>query len=228
MEDLNAAAQAIGGAAILKTRRLGYDGKGQVRIRAASELPAAFDEIKRAPAVLEGFVAFEYEVSVLVVRALDGEIRYYDIPLNTHRDGILDTSTVPSPLPPAHAARACEIAASIATALDYVGVLAVEMFYMGARAAEPLVVNELAPRVHNSGHWTIDACLVSQFENHIRAVAGWPLALDRPPLRRRHDQSYRPRRRCLGRRSPPSPPPQSTSTASPRPVRAARWGTSTA
>jgi 5-(carboxyamino)imidazole ribonucleotide synthase len=176
VEDLNAAAQAIGGAAILKTRRLGYDGKGQVRIRAAGELPAAFDAIRGAPAVLEGFVAFEYEVSVLAVRSLDGEIRYYDIPLNTHRDGILDTSTVPSPLPPAHAARACEIAASIATALDYVGVLAVEMFYMGARAAEPLVVNELAPRVHNSGHWTIDACLASQFENHIRAVAGWPLA----------------------------------------------------
>jgi 5-(carboxyamino)imidazole ribonucleotide synthase len=125
--------------------------------------------------VLEGFVAFEYEVSVLAVRSAEGEIRYYDVPINTHRDGILDTSTVPSPLPRAHAARACEIAATIATALDYVGVLAVEMFYMGASAPEPLIVNELAPRVHNSGHWTIDACLASQFENHIRAVAGWPL-----------------------------------------------------
>jgi 5-(carboxyamino)imidazole ribonucleotide synthase len=175
VSDLDAAAKAIGGAGILKTRRLGYDGKGQVRIRAANELPAAFDAIRHAPAVLEGFVTFEYEVSVLAVRALSGEIRYYDVPLNTHRDGILDTSTVPSPLPPAHAAHACEIAARIATALDYVGVLAVEMFYMGAGAAEPLIVNELAPRVHNSGHWTIDACLVSQFENHIRAVAGWPL-----------------------------------------------------
>jgi len=175
VEDIEAAAQTIGGAAILKTRRLGYDGKGQVRIRTGVELQAAFDAIGKTPAVLEGFVGFKYEVSVLVVRSLDGEIRYYDVPINTHRDGILDTSTVPSPLPPAHAARACEIAAKIATALDYVGVLAVEMFYMGEKSAELFIVNELAPRVHNSGHWTIDACLVSQFENHIRAVAGWPL-----------------------------------------------------
>ncbi|MCC7253383.1 ATP-grasp domain-containing protein, partial [Hyphomicrobium sp.] len=100
--------------------------------------------------------------------------RFYDIPLNTHKDGILDTSTVPSPLPSAHADRAREIAGAIAAALGYVGVLGVEMFYV-PDAAEPLVVNEIAPRVHNSGHWTMDACLVSQFENHIRAVAGWPL-----------------------------------------------------
>jgi 5-(carboxyamino)imidazole ribonucleotide synthase len=171
---LDAALRTIGGTGILKTRRLGYDGKGQVRIRSAAELVPAFEALKRAPCVLEGFVPFAYEVSVLVVRALSGEVRFYDVPLNTHKNGILDTSTVPSPLPEAHADRAREIAGAIATALGYVGVLGVEMFYL-PDASEPLVVNEIAPRVHNSGHWTMDACLVSQFENHIRAVAGWPL-----------------------------------------------------
>lgn len=174
-EDFTAALALTGEKAILKTRRLGYDGKGQARIMSASELPAAFDAVGRAPSVLEGFVPFAFEVSVLVVRALSGETRFYDVPLNTHKNGILDTSTVPSPLPKAHVARAQEIAVEIARALDYVGLLAVEMFYLGADAKEPLVVNEMAPRVHNSGHWTMDACLVSQFENHIRAVAGWPL-----------------------------------------------------
>jgi 5-(carboxyamino)imidazole ribonucleotide synthase len=171
---LDAALRTIGGTGILKTRRLGYDGKGQVRIRSAAELAPAFEALKRAPCVLEGFVPFAYEVSVLVVRALFGEVRFYDVPLNTHKNGILDTSTVPSPLPEAHADRAREIAGAIAAALGYVGVLGVEMFYL-PDASEPLVVNEIAPRVHNSGHWTMDACLVSQFENHIRAVAGWPL-----------------------------------------------------
>ncbi|WP_333795287.1 5-(carboxyamino)imidazole ribonucleotide synthase [Hyphomicrobium sp.] len=170
----DAAMCTIGPAGILKTRRLGYDGKGQVRIKSAGELVPAFESLGRAPSVLEGFVPFAFEVSVLVVRALSGETRFYDIPLNTHRNGILDTSTVPSPLPHEHAARAREIAGAIATALDYVGVLGVEMFYV-PDGTEPLVVNEIAPRVHNSGHWTMDACLVSQFENHIRAVAGWPL-----------------------------------------------------
>ncbi len=173
--DLAPAARAVGETGILKTRRLGYDGKGQVRIKSAAELPSAFETLKGAPSVLEGFVPFAYEVSVLVVRSLSGEIRFYDLPLNTHKDGILDTSTVPSPLSVPHAGRACEMAASIAKALDYVGVLGVEMFYLGPDAPEPLMVNEIAPRVHNSGHWTMDACLVSQFENHMRAVAGWPL-----------------------------------------------------
>jgi 5-(carboxyamino)imidazole ribonucleotide synthase len=168
------ALRTIGETGILKTRRLGYDGKGQVRIKSASELAPAFETLKRAPCVLEGLVPFSYEVSVLVVRSVSGEVRFYDIPLNTHKDGILDTSTVPSPLPPGHATRATEIAGAIATAIDYVGVLGVEMFYL-PDAPEPLVVNEIAPRVHNSGHWTMDACLVGQFENHIRAVAGWPL-----------------------------------------------------
>ena len=174
-QDFGRAIEKVGPKAILKTRRLGYDGKGQARIEAASELPKAFEAIARQPAVLEGFITFEYEVSVLVVRAITGEMRFYDVPLNTHKDGILDTSTVPSPLTPAHAARAREIAAAIAEAFGYVGLLAVEMFYLGANAKDPLVVNEMAPRVHNSGHWTMDACLCSQFENHMRAVAGWPL-----------------------------------------------------
>jgi len=169
-----AAVRAIGEAGILKTRRLGYDGKGQVRIKSAAELGPAFDALKGAPSVLEGLVPFAYEVSVLVVRALSGETRFYDIPLNTHKNGILDTSTVPSPLPAADVRRAQEIAGAIADALGYVGVLGVEMFHV-PDAQERLVVNEIAPRVHNSGHWTMDACLVSQFENHMRAVAGWPL-----------------------------------------------------
>lgn len=172
---LAAALAHIGTPAVLKTIRLGYDGKGQARIGSTSEIASAFDAIGRQPAILEAFVTFKYEVSVLAVRSLAGDLRFYDAPLNTHRNGILDTSTVPSPLPPAHNARARAIAATIATALDYVGVLAVEMFYVGGDGPEPLIVNEIAPRVHNSGHWTIDACAVSQFENHIRAVAGWPL-----------------------------------------------------
>jgi 5-(carboxyamino)imidazole ribonucleotide synthase len=164
-----------GGKAILKTRRLGYDGKGQARIESDDDLADAFSAIGGGETILEGFVPFAFEVSVLVVRGCSGETRFYDIPRNAHRDGILDTSAVPADLPPAHVARAREIASTIADALDYTGVLAVEMFYTPGDGSEALVVNEIAPRVHNSGHWTIEACAVSQFENHIRAVAGWPL-----------------------------------------------------
>lgn len=174
-QDLRAALTTLGAPAILKTRRLGYDGKGQVRITDGAAAGTALAEIGSAPAILEGMVAFQYEVSVLVVRGLDGSLAVYDLPLNTHKGGILDTSAVPSPLPARHVVRAHDIARGIADALDYVGVLAVEMFYLGDGGPEPLVVNEIAPRVHNSGHWTLDACPVSQFENHMRAVAGWPL-----------------------------------------------------
>jgi 5-(carboxyamino)imidazole ribonucleotide synthase len=173
--DFDAAIRAVGTPAILKTRRLGYDGKGQARIGTASELASAFDQIGRTPATLESVVDFAFEVSVLVVRSLGTEVLFYDIPVNKHWGGILRVSSVPSDLPDRHRDRACAIAETIASALDYVGVLAVEMFYVGGDSAEPLVVNEMAPRVHNSGHWTIDACAVSQFENHIRAIAGWPL-----------------------------------------------------
>jgi 5-(carboxyamino)imidazole ribonucleotide synthase len=174
-KDFAKAIATVGDKGILKTRRLGYDGKGQARISKGSELEAAFASIGEAPAVLEGFVDFEYEVSVLIVRGANGATHFYDVPLNTHKNGILDTSTVPSPLPVEHAVEARRIAGAVAEALGYVGLLAVEMFYLGPKSATPLMVNEMAPRVHNSGHWTMDACLISQFENHMRAVAGWPL-----------------------------------------------------
>ncbi len=177
---LNQAAGALGLPAILNTRRLGYDGKGQVRITSTADLTSARAAIANAPAILEGMVGFEIEVSVLVVRGLSGEMRFYDIPHNTHANGILDTSTVPAPITHETRERAFALAGTIAAALDYVGVLAVEMFACGEAASAPLIVNEIAPRVHNSGHWTIDACAVNQFENHIRAVAGWPLG---PPER---------------------------------------------
>jgi 5-(carboxyamino)imidazole ribonucleotide synthase len=167
------ALRAVGSPAILKTRRLGYDGKGQVPIKSEAELAAAFLSVEGVPCVLEGVVKFAFEVSVLIVRGADGTSSCYDIPVNEHEGGILRTSTVPVDMPAEHQERARAIARTIAEALDYVGLLAVEMFYVGG--AEPFLVNEIAPRVHNSGHWTIDACAVSQFENHMRAVTGWPL-----------------------------------------------------
>ena len=173
--DFEAALRNVGTPSILKTRRLGYDGKGQVRIASVQELAAAFDEIGRAPATLEAMVQFEHEVSVILVRSAYGDIDCYDIPVNRHEGGILRTSSVPCRLDANYQARAREIAASIAEELDHVGVMAVEMFFVGG--SEPLIVNEIAPRVHNSGHWTQDACAICQFENHIRAVAGWPLGL---------------------------------------------------
>ncbi len=174
-------AEGVGFPAILKTRRLGYDGKGQVRLPSAEDLPAAVASLGNVPTILEGFVAFERELSVILVRGRgggeDGRLveLAYDVPINTHKNGILDTSMVPSPVTQATEARALEIATAIAQALDYVGVLAVELFDTGADDGSGLVVNEIAPRVHNSGHWTMDGCLVDQFENHVRAIAGWPL-----------------------------------------------------
>ena len=164
---------------LLKTRRLGYDGKGQVSLGPGAALAEAFDAIKRAPAVLEQRLTFVREISVLICRAADGQVVQYALPQNTHKDGILRRSVVPAPgLSKAVETEAHAIARRIATALDYVGVLAVELFDLGdaAPASQRLIVNEIAPRVHNSGHWTIDACAASQFENHMRAVAGWPLA----------------------------------------------------
>jgi 5-(carboxyamino)imidazole ribonucleotide synthase len=181
LHDLSAAYGSFApGQAILKTRRLGYDGKGQIRIGSSSQLARAYDELKPAPCVIEGVVSFAFEVSVLVARDQAGRLQFYDVPRNTHENGILRHSAVPADLPAAVIARANDIAGRIADGLGYIGVLGVELFYMGPGAAEPLIVNEIAPRVHNSGHWTLDACPVSQFENHIRAVAGWPLgATDR-------------------------------------------------
>ena len=172
--DLAAAVAATGTPAILKTTRLGYDGKGQARIETAAQAAAGYAAIGGGQAVAEGLVAFTEEVSVLIVRGLAGDHVVYDIPRNTHSGGILRRSSVPGGLTPRTVEQAHAIASRIAAALDYVGVLAVEMFHVPG-AADPLIVNEIAPRVHNSGHWTIDACAVSQFENHIRAIAGWPL-----------------------------------------------------
>ena len=169
------ALERLGRPAILKTRRFGYDGKGQARLREGDDPAAAFAAIGGRPAVLEAFVPFSREVSALVVRGRDGSVAAYDIVENVHRNHILATSTVPATIRPATADAARDIATRIAMALDYVGLLAVEMFVVEAAGEERLLVNEIAPRVHNSGHWTQDACLVSQFENHIRAIAGWPL-----------------------------------------------------
>jgi 5-(carboxyamino)imidazole ribonucleotide synthase len=163
---------ALGTPSILKTRRMGYDGKGQSKIASADEVADAFARFKSAPCILEGFVAFDFEASVIPVRGRDSAFAAYDPPENTHGDHILRRSIVPSRLSAAQIEDAKSIAKKIADALDYVGVFAVELFVMKDGS---LLVNEIAPRVHNSGHWTIDACLVSQFENHIRAVAGWPL-----------------------------------------------------
>ncbi|MHA6345570.1 5-(carboxyamino)imidazole ribonucleotide synthase [Roseivivax sp. CAU 1761] len=161
----------IGTPAILKTRRFGYDGKGQARITEAGGAEAALAELDGAPAILEGFVRFEREVSVIAARGADGAVACFDPGENVHRDGILHTTSVPARLRPRDSQDAVLLAGRILNALDYVGVMGVELFVTEAG----LVVNEIAPRVHNSGHWTQNGCAVDQFEQHIRAVAGWPL-----------------------------------------------------
>lgn len=168
---LAAALARIGRPAVLKTRRFGYDGKGQTKILEGTDPAAAFAEIGRHPAVLEGFVRFGKEISVIAARSWSGEVRVYDVPENHHENHILKTSTVPARISAAVAEKAMGFGSRIIAALDYVGVIGVEMFVAG----DDVIVNEIAPRVHNSGHWTMDACAVSQFEQHIRAVCGWPL-----------------------------------------------------
>ncbi len=160
---------------ILKTRRLGYDGKGQAKILTTADAEAAWAAIDASPAILEQFIDFTLEVSVVAVRGADGAFAAYAVTENEHRDHVLHRSVVPAKIAPSTAAKAVEIARNIAERLDYVGVFAVEYFAFKSGSSEILYVNEIAPRVHNSGHWTMDACLCSQFENHIRAVAGWPL-----------------------------------------------------
>jgi 5-(carboxyamino)imidazole ribonucleotide synthase len=170
-EQARSAFAQLGGRGIIKTRRFGYDGKGQAKVASAEEAVAAFEKFK-APAILEGFVNFSFEASVVAARGADGAFAAYDPPQNEHENHILRRSTVPSQLSSAQVDEAKAIAKKIGDALDYVGVFAVELF-VGSDGA--LLVNEIAPRVHNTGHWTIEACAVSQFEQHIRAVAGWPL-----------------------------------------------------
>jgi len=173
-ESLAAALAACGGSGILKTRRLGYDGKGQVRITQQNEDAArrAWQEIGQKPAIFEGFVDFSREISVIAARAHTGEVVFFDIPENLHHEGILRRSTVPAAVSTRTAAAAQAATATILHALDYIGVIAVEFF---VKADGSVIANEFAPRVHNSGHWTEAACVVSQFEQHIRAVAGLPL-----------------------------------------------------
>jgi 5-(carboxyamino)imidazole ribonucleotide synthase len=169
--DLNTALDRISVPAILKTRRFGYDGKGQARIKTLDEAEPALASLAGAAAILEGFVDFSHEVSVIAARSPSGEVSCFDPGENVHRDGILHTTTVPARLSQSQRMDAVLIAAKILNALDYVGVMGVELFV----TQEGLVVNEIAPRVHNSGHWTQNGCAVDQFEQHIRAVVGWPL-----------------------------------------------------
>ena len=169
---LDAAIAAIGTPAILKTRRMGYDGKGQARIASASDADAAWDAVRGAPCVLEGFVRFDAEFSILLCRAADGEVALWDAPRNTHAHGILDRCDLPAgPAVAGCVAEAEAVARKIGDELDYVGVIAFEYF----ATADGPVFNEMAPRVHNSGHWTIEGAVTSQFENHIRAICGLPL-----------------------------------------------------
>ncbi|MFD1507825.1 5-(carboxyamino)imidazole ribonucleotide synthase [Lacimonas salitolerans] len=170
-DDLGTALESIGTPAILKTRRLGYDGKGQARIMSPDEAGQALDDMAGSAAILEGFVEFTHEVSVIAARGLDGSVACFDPGENVHEGGILRSTTVPARLTPTQRSDAVLLAARILNALEYVGVLGVELFV----TPQGLIVNEIAPRVHNSGHWTQNGCAVDQFEQHIRAIAGWPL-----------------------------------------------------
>ncbi len=178
VRDIENEIDRIGRPCVLKTRRFGYDGKGQTIIRDGDDLAKCFADIGEQPAILESFVPFDLEVSIVAARDVNGKIVAFDIPENRHENHILATSRVPANISKQASDKAMEIAVKLATALEYVGVFAVELFVSeGKDGQEPQVLmNEIAPRVHNSGHWTQDACHVSQFEQHIRAVAGLPLA----------------------------------------------------
>ena len=180
LDELEAAVDQLGLPCVLKTTRLGYDGRGQAILRHAHDLAPALARLSPAPFILEAFVDFACEISVIVARGQDGTVSAFDAVENRHRDHILDTTLAPARLPPELAAAARDIAVDLAICLELVGVLAVEMF-VGCDGQ--VLVNELAPRPHNSGHWTIDACTASQFEMHIRAVAGLSL----PPATRHSD-----------------------------------------
>ncbi len=176
-EELDAAIKEIGLPAVLKTRRMGYDGKGQALLRAQEDIAPAWEALQGNDLILEGFVAFDREVSILAARSTTGEIAYYPLVQNKHRDGILRRSIAPAPdTAPELQALAQSYAARVVEALNYVGLLAIELFQVG----ETLIANEMAPRVHNSGHWTIEGAETSQFENHLRAILGLPLGSTAP------------------------------------------------
>jgi 5-(carboxyamino)imidazole ribonucleotide synthase len=180
LDELTDAAATLGLPAVLKTTRLGYDGKGQAMLRTQADLAPAFAALEPKPLILEGFVDFACELSVMVARATDGTVVTFDAVENRHKHHILDLTLAPAPVQPELRHQAAEIAARIATQLDLVGIIGVELFL---DAHNRLIANEIAPRPHNSGHWTLDACAHSQFDLHIRAVAGLPL----PPTTRHSD-----------------------------------------
>jgi len=182
-QDLERSLAEIGTPAVLKAQTLGYDGKGQAVIKNSEEIPKALASIGNVPAILEAFIPFEREISVIIARTPSGEISAYDPGENQHVNHILDKTIIPANITSETLEKAITTARNIAEALDYVGVLAVEMFICERPGFEPLYVNEIAPRVHNSGHWTQDACLTDQFEQHIRAICGWPLG----PVQRHSD-----------------------------------------
>ena len=171
---LDRALARIGLPGILKTRRLGYDGKGQAVIRSAADAQAAWEQLRGQALIYEAFQAFSGEVSVIGARSPRGELAYYPLAANTHADGILRYSVAPLHAPPLQRAAQRHLR-RVLLALDYVGVLAIEFFVVGGR----LIANEMAPRVHNSGHWTIEGCVTSQFENHLRAICDLPLGSTR-------------------------------------------------
>lgn len=171
-EEFEAAIEQIGLPAVLKTRRFGYDGKGQYELREPDEIAAAWRSLNGVPLILEGFVTFEREVSIIAVRGRAGETAFYPLVENHHREGMLRLSLAPSPnLTDDLQSMAEDYATRVLNRLNYVGVLAIEFFEREGK----LFANEMAPRVHNSGHWTIEGAETSQFENHIRAIAGWPI-----------------------------------------------------
>lgn len=171
--DINATLTAWNGdKAVLKTTRLGYDGKGQAKIDRNSPLPLIFDELNPKPLILEEFVPFTAEISVLIARDVFGGMAVYGPVWNEHRNHILARSVVPAPVSDATAAQAVQIARDVATAFDLVGLLAIELFVLEDGR---VIANEIAPRPHNSGHWSIDACACSQFDNHVRTVCGLPV-----------------------------------------------------
>ncbi len=172
---LQTAIARIGLPAVIKTRRFGYDGKGQAIIRSGDDLDQVWENLATKSAILEAFIPFEREISVIAARSADGRVECFDVTENEHSDHILKFSRAPAAISDALAAQARGIAERIAHALNYVGVLAVEMFVVPGDGGPKVLVNEIAPRVHNSGHWTLDGASISQFEQHIRAIAGWPL-----------------------------------------------------
>jgi 5-(carboxyamino)imidazole ribonucleotide synthase len=170
--DIAAGLDKLGAPALLKTRREGYDGKGQTWVESHADAAVAFARIGGAPAILEAQAAFVRELSVIAARGRDGEVVCYPLGENHHEGGVLRRTAAPAKVSPELTGQAETIAARILTSLDYVGVIGVELFEL---AGGRLLVNEIAPRVHNTGHWTLDGCEVDQFEQHVRAIAGWPL-----------------------------------------------------